>query len=110
VAGDWRIVVDYQAVDAFLDGPVAEEIALLTGPPIAEGARLAAPVGVTSPRPGRLKSSIYWAPLRDALGPFTQVGGRIWDMDLEAPADQLHRRYGGLVSSLRDNLPPLLLL
>lgn len=107
---DWRVVMDYPAIDEFLHGPVMVDIALATGPRIAAGARAMAPIGRTSPRPGRLKASIEWSLDDDALGQNIKISGRIWDMDLEAPAEQLHHHYGGLVSSLRANLPRVILI
>lgn len=101
----WRIQLFQLEIDRFLNGPVADEISAAVGPPVAATARATVQV-----RTGRLLASIRWFAARDEIGPFTEITSILYDMDLEAPADQLHRRYAGVVSALHIALPRIILL
>jgi hypothetical protein len=88
-AGDWHVVMNYPAVDRFLYGPVLTEFAMAIGPRIKRSAK-----GMVPRRRGAaLFRSLDWSKGMEAAGAYVKVGGNIYDMDIEAPADQFLREH-----------------
>ena len=84
---DVRIVMDYPAIDRFLHGPVMAEIAAEIGPRVKRDAKRLVP----RRRGAALFRSLDWRRGTDGVSPFVKIGGKIYDMDIEAPADQFKR-------------------
>jgi hypothetical protein len=83
------VIIDWPAVDRFLHGPVMAEIAAEIGPRVKRDAKRLVP----RRRGAALYRSLDWARGADGIGPFVKIGGKIYDMDIEAPADQFRRTH-----------------